>query len=211
MVHAAQSPPKGFSLVQNGERDDSDPPKPARVEIIINDEEERLMEAALPPILGPPLPINPRDTVFSVIEGYGHHRTNSDGASVLLPPVPPLPLIQQNGFPSQASFASNDVSGFLKDETHHVAPQDDIIGARESYVSSLTDMSGTCESERQYEDGELGKGLRNSSISSDFEYQPPPPIIGADDIAAIARQPSPGRVEHGIPLQSREYSAWSRH
>jgi len=202
-IHAPQSGVDSSSPAQDGERDLCGSPKPARVDAIIDHEEERLMDAALPPILGPPLPINPRDTVFSVIEGYGHHRTNSDGASVLLPPVPPLPSIQQNGFPNQANFASTDMSGMLQDETHDVLAHNNAIGARESYASGLTDMSGTFDSEHQYENGELGNGLRHSSVSSDFEYQPPPPIIGADDIAAIARQPSPGRVEHGIPLQSR--------
>jgi len=206
IIQAPHTPPGGSSPAQHGGQDLYDRLKPTRVDVTIDDDEERLLEAALPPILGPPLPINPRDTVFSVIEGYGHHRTNSDGASVLLPPVPPLPSVQRNGFPDHASFASNDSSAILNNKANDgINPNDHAIGVRESYASGLTDMSGTYESERHDPADQLENGLRHSSVSSDFEYQPPPPIIGADDIAAIARQPSPGRVEHGIPLQSRQY------
>lgn len=151
-----------------------------------------------PPPLAPPLPINPRDTVFSVISGYGHRRTHSDGVSPIVPPLPPQPGVISDvdeTVPQPATATARN--GNLNSETE---------GYRESYVSTYSESSSFADDVDEISESqdETRDHARNSTASSEYAFQPPPPIIGADDIAAIARQPSPGRVEHGIPLQSRE-------
>jgi hypothetical protein len=163
-------------------------------------------ETSLPPVLGAPLAVNPRDTVFSVIEGYGHHHTNSDGASMMIPPVPPLPDPAPSVPPPSPLSRPTEPQENLLDETSFQSIATHMpVPARQSYASGLTDSTEFSEIYSGDADAESYENAvhRSSSVSSEFIYQPPPPI-GVDDIAAIARQPSPGRVEHGIPLQSRK-------
>jgi hypothetical protein len=181
-----------------------------------------------------------RDTVFSVISGYGH----GNGAEEISPEVPPLPLPLL-----YAQRSPGEREEVLKDDGEE---GDDERAERESYTHSeysLPDSERYVveESEKEIgccsppvpvralpaqpgsptleEDGEEIEAVepeedyfghhvnekyhlheQTSSLCPSDEYPfPLPPRI--EDIEAIARQPSPGRVEHGIPLQSCE--SWS--
>jgi hypothetical protein len=149
------------------------------------------------PALGPPLPINPRDTVFSVISGYGHHRTHSDGVSPIVPPLPPQPGMTQDM--TETVSVPPPANGMTDNRLAAVEP----IAYRQSYASDYSESSDLID-DSVHEDADDRSHVRESIVSSEYIFQPPAPIIDADDIAAIARQPSPGRVEHGIPLQSCE-------
>jgi hypothetical protein len=163
--------------------------------------------------LGPPLPVNPRDTVFSVISGYGHHRTHSDGVSPIVPPLPPRPWVNPETseavsvLPPQNGTIATTVSQVAADQVEPV----DLVPYRQSYASDYSESSDFVEDPVRDSDIDDDRShIRESTVSSEYIFQPPAPIIDADDIAAIARQPSPGRVEHGIPLQSRESCSFQR-
>jgi hypothetical protein len=163
--------------------------------------------------LGPPLPVNPRDTVFSVISGYGHHRTHSDGVSPIVPPLPPRPWVNPETSenvsvpPPQNGTIATTVSQVGANQVEPV----DLVPYRQSYASDYSESSDCVEGPVRDSDIDDDRShIRESTVSSEYIFQPPAPIIDADDIAAIARQPSPGRVEHGIPLQSRESCSFQR-
>lgn len=151
-------------------------------------EEEKL----LPPMLGPLLPTNPRDTVFSVISGYGHDRNESIGTVLGAPPLPDSVAEEILTVPVTPTKGA------------HIHPST----TRQSYASSsYSDADSETWSAHEADQplgGDEKARERDSTVSSDYGFPPPPRM---EDIEAIARQPSPGRVEHGIPLQSRECSS----
>ncbi|KAJ9114225.1 hypothetical protein QFC22_005677 [Naganishia vaughanmartiniae] len=175
-------------------------------------------EPAAPVQLGRPLPLpsayaaDPmhRDTVFSVIDGYATHR--SDTASSLGRYEPgwenvatddifsakPLPKVDHNA--SYSTILQPRDSGF----SAHSNAELELI----SDINDYDDSSSTWDLEEEHGD-DTASGLsadRNESDLASDGFEPPPNLA---TIEAIARQPSPGRYPNGVPLNFvHEESEW---
>jgi hypothetical protein len=65
------------------------------------------------------------------------------------------------------------------------------------------DTFSTWDCQAQHSDDTImGTTLEGTAVYDEAVYEPPPKL---EDIEAIARQPSPGRYGHGIPLEFGEY------
>lgn len=186
------------------------------------------------PVLGQPIKLDSRrDTVASVISGYGHSRNDSSGTAFPgmspgplrheLPP-PPRRSSEDSRYPKSSlesqrstveSHASRPESSALPDLLAYQHPARPY--SEDPRQSTATDYSEAgsyheeleAQAQRAYprdtrnsDDGV--EDIRDSVIEDDFEFQPPPKL---EDIEAIARRDSPGRIEHGMPLHPCESSS----
>ncbi len=125
-----------------------------------------------------------RDTVVSVIDGYGNHGI-SRGASI------------EDERPMVGSALSRGLE-HRPTEDNFYTPME---GEREDPMDDGQSWNPPAPQSRlqsEYDEEEqLIASRRTSDIPSADEF--PPPVTVAD-IEAIARQPSPGRYHHGAPL-----------
>lgn len=141
-----------------------------------------------------------RDTLFSVISGYGHSRSDSNASFV--PPVPPIPSVPPvPPRPPVRSLPSVSEAGSELPYAQTPETEEPHTPTRPTPEQWANPRSSCISEDSLYDQGQEAHHPRDSVTSSDYEFPPPPRM---EDIEAIARQPSPGRVEHGIPLQSRK-------
>lgn len=164
--------------------------------------------------LGKPLPIPPtpphfsshRDTLFSVIEGYGgqseaggspggyENRWYHAAPGQILRPVP----VHANASPEPAQRTSA-YSTYTDNQDIRFESVD------------LDDASSTWDIEADHSDVTVLDEIAfqgDDFVEESEEVLEPPPKL--EDIEAIARQHSPGRYGHGIPLEFGELRSWVR-
>lgn len=161
-----------------------------------------------PPVnLGKPLPIPPtaphfssqRDTLFSVIEGYGTRDTAD---------VREFEARWYHAAPGQVLRPVALRANASPDEMYRDSTYTDNQDIRLDSVS-LDDASSTWDLSAEQSDETVLDEITFESFGDgeETEVLEPPPKL--EDIEAIARQHSPGRYGHGIPLEFGESSAFA--
>jgi hypothetical protein len=158
-------------------------------------------EHPAPVDLGKPLPIPPtaphfsahRDTLFSVIEGYGTRGTGEGGDEGRWYHAAPGQVLRPVALRANAS----------PDEVYRDSTYTDDQDIRLDSVS-LDDASSTWDLSAEQSDETVLDEIMFESFGDgeETEVLEPPPKL--EDIEAIARQHSPGRYGHGIPLEFGE-------
>jgi hypothetical protein len=130
-----------------------------------------------------PTDANHRDTVHSLIDGYGHNHSPQPAVHKALPAKPveaePVEAASEVSLPTRpaADVACGPPANLGEDD-------------EEETLSRSYEQAGNVEQVVQ-------PFPRAFAAPSPSEFEPPVTIA---DIEAIARQPSPGRYQHGAPL-----------
>lgn len=152
--------------------------------------------SAVPPApvyLGKPLPLPPRyqdpaprDTLFSVIDGYTD--VGIDGR-ILDKTLGSTEEGTFRRFAPHTGRANGPYSGYN-------------TGAEITFESlDQEDTFSAWDRQAEYSDDTVLDSMLEGEVGDEAEYQPPPKL---EDIEAIVRQSSPGRYGHGIPLEFGE-------
>jgi hypothetical protein len=148
-----------------------------------------------PVYLGKPLPLPPRyqdpaarDTLFSVIDGYGDTGDNGRAADETFGPT---------------STEKGSFHRFAPHTGRANAPYSGYNAGAEITFESLdqSDTFSAWDRQADYSDDTVLDSMLEGDAAEEPEYEPPPKL---EDIEAIARQSSPGRYGHGIPLEFGE-------